>query len=114
MPETQAASEPSAYGGLQWYEGECLGNGQQHAENEEEVPEFAYQPQQEHACQVEDSATEHDGPGPIAVAQHTRHRGGESADQVVKPDCGADDAQVPAECAVLVVQGRDHDPGLTC
>ena len=72
---------------------------------------MGYGADQDHACCVEDPAGEHQGTGAVAVAEHSGDGRCQSSEEVIGGKASADHTHVPAEAAVSVVQGRDHDSG---
>jgi hypothetical protein len=110
-PEAQAAPEPGAHRSHQRHHTDGLGQGQEQAEGEEEMPGLPHQSQQEHAAPVEQAPRQHEAPGPVPLAQPAADRGKERAHQVVHRHERADGADPPAEVAAGVPQRGHHDPG---
>src|SRR5215831_11531362 len=84
--EAQPAPEPAADRGDEGHHADGLGQRQQHAEGEQEVPGLPDQPQQDHTAPVQQAARQHEVPRPIPLTQPKSPWGSRSGATIIPAD----------------------------
>ena len=91
-PQPQVTPEPAAHRGHQGDHCQGLSQGQQHAEEQKELPDLRYLAQQKHADQVHDRSGKKHPTRAVAIAQPPGHRGVYGPKHVVAGNDYADGA----------------------